>query len=266
MKLHVGSYRIPITIEGRSSVVSKHTGKQLQLLSIRFQILGENENDEFLDIIKNEKKAQLVANEHTEPSSNLWVIKNNSYSYVSNQHPLRYTHNLELVEFEELKIDKLMLDDLLINPYFYDEELSGEDLILEVKTILNDKENLKLNELMKGKTYFPVQRIGISDQPLEMRFGQCLWSKNEDGFKHHLRIVQKTYDREGIQRGLCQPQTSNMESMLAENYVLLEQLLMLLQQKGLVASDEIQQIKKSAKEKNWETRREFDRVEDIDQF
>jgi hypothetical protein len=65
--------------------------------------------------------------------------------------------------------------------------------------------------------YFDVVRVGISDVPIRMRFGRCLWQKTDSCRAHLLRLVAEAADHEQSRRPLSwfQPELSILEGKAA---------------------------------------------------
>jgi hypothetical protein len=55
---------------------------------------------------------------------------------------------------------------------------SGEDQVLE--TALRET---------PGEKYFEVVRVGVSEEPIRVRFGRCLWERRDPQRLHLLRLV-----------------------------------------------------------------------------
>ena len=120
---------------------------------------------------------------------------------------------------------------------------------------------------MKKKGYFPVVRHGISDETREMRFGESLWSRHDDGKKHSLHLVEKSYDEDGeLRRGIFQPEMSIMQDFIARHDEIIQEMLTSLIRKGILESEEAEALRKRASERVWDKKRDFYSVEDIDEW
>ena len=108
---------------------------------------------------------------------------------------------------------------------------------------LNPKEFDELKSIYFGDIYFPVIRQGISEEPKEMRFGQSIWSRDEETVTFKIYLVDKKHDEEEDNSlGLFQPEMGNIKDLLAANTEKFFSLLKILEQKKILTSDEIEQV------------------------
>lgn len=248
MRFNFEEYTLEPEILNRETKESKHTGKQLEILNISFESNKEFEKPEF--IYSEDKK---------------WKVINSSYSYT--QGNTITTYNWKIEEIEELKIAKLIIDDLEFEPYLYYEEIEetkGDALLVNaiIETTVEIWQNIKSSP--SGK-FFSVIRQGISDEEKEMRFGRILWSKHEDTIKCGIVLVEKIYDEYANPFiGVSQPEKSNIKENLLKTSEKIDRLLSLLVDKGIITSQEQEIIETINKgEMDFSI---FNKVEDLDKF
>lgn len=191
-------------------------------------------------------------------------ISNISYSYSNKSDGRMYS--FELSEEEFVKIHKLLIEDIELIPYEYEETLSDNAIIIHAKVtvtkdIANRIEGFDENE----KKYFTVIREGISEKPIKMRFGVNIWSENEDVIKYRLVIVEDKYDTEDDnRRSLNYPAAENVQSMTLYQKSYIELLADLFVDKDLLSKEEIERLKEKAEEEKYKNQRYIYQVKDVD--
>jgi hypothetical protein len=243
---------------------SPFTGHQLK----RFQVsltVREQELSIFEDELDYVKVYGITEIDGDGTEIRIYNIRNTSYSYSNNSDGRMYT--FELSEEENVKIDKLLIEDIELTPYEYEETLSDGAIIIHAKIkvtkdIADCIEGFNENE---GK-YFTVIRVGINENPIKMRFGVNIWSEHEEGFvKYRLVIVEDKYDNEDdVRRPLNYPVTQNIQSMTLYHKSYIELLADLLVDNGLLSKEEIERLKEKAREEKNKNIRYIYQVNDVD--
>ncbi|MFJ4866805.1 hypothetical protein [Streptomyces sp. NPDC088748] len=99
------------------------------------------------------------------------------------------TYQLTLQEWEDLRASAVVFGGLSLIPSTYREwtDEEGEYLILSFVTETAGEQDQRLEELVvdRSERYFDVTRRGVSDTPVRMRFGRCLWQETGPGVKRH---------------------------------------------------------------------------------
>lgn len=263
--LGVGGKEIPATVLNESSFLSRHTGKELKSLQVEVVALDELANEQLLKILEAGKHEGISSLDGSGTVLSKWKVKNDSYSYSTGRSDSGYVHNIEMEELESLEMTKLLLDELELEPYFYVEEFDSDALIVNAKVFLSDSQYSVLKKIMKSGGYFPVIRQGISSEPKQMRFGITRWSKHENGIKHELLLIEKNYDEANKNmKGMFEPQMPNMQAMLAEDTELVEALIGTLLGKGLLDTEDVNEMRSRVSERFWDRNKEFYKVKDID--
>jgi hypothetical protein len=100
-----------------------------------------------------------------------------------------------------------------------------------------------------------------------MRFGKCTWSESGDQTKHHLVLVERSYDEQNRKRfrGFNEPEFSNMERTMAYTRELVEALLEAFRANGSLSDDELARVQAVAEERIPTRRRMFLRDTDVDE-
>lgn len=194
-----------------------------------------------------------------------YKISNTSYSYSNNSDGRMYFFTIS--EEENVKIDRLLIKDIELTPYEYEETLSDDAIIINAKVIVTKDiadriEGLNENE----EKYFTVIREGINENPIKMRFGLNIWSEHEDGsIKYRLVIVEDKYDTEDdVRRPLNYPEAQNIRSLTLYHKSYIELLADLFVDKGLLTKEEIEGLKEKAKVEKNKNLRYIYQVVDVD--
>lgn len=259
------------TINYEEPIISPHTGKELERMNFDIKVIGASTNDDIQARIPESKNGGIFSIDDDENELKEYRLIKYPYSYntSSSDENRVYNYTLHLEEVERLNIESLIIGDLEIFPYEYEEEYD-DAIISTVKVKLTKIESEKLDSLdgLENKDrYFKVIRKGISEDKLDMRFGQVIWSEDGDFIKKKMTLVEKIYDEnEETKSTLFQPEMGNMRSMIAYNRNLTNELMDLLLSKGVISSDEIEEIKEKAGANLAKTYRKFYKVSDVDEF
>ncbi|WP_342540402.1 hypothetical protein MHI39_24130 [Heyndrickxia sp. FSL K6-6286] len=193
-----------------------------------------------------------------------YKIVNISYSYSN--HSDDRTYSFELSEVEEIQINKLLIEDMELTPYEY-EETFDDAIIIQAKVRVTKDIADRIEELSQSEDkYFSVIREGINKKPIKMRFGQNIWSEHENNIiKYRLVIVEDKYDTEDdVSRPLYYPEIQNIQSITLYHKTYIELLADLFVEKGLLSKAEIEGLKEKAKVEKNKYERYIYQVKDVD--
>ncbi|HEX9987006.1 MAG TPA: polymer-forming cytoskeletal protein [Chloroflexia bacterium] len=173
------------------------------------------------------------------------------------------------VRFGGDKVEKLVIDGLEFRPYDYLEEETKEVVRIEAKLRLSEDEYQELRKLQfQGaikNEYVPVVRVGVSDAPVEMRFGTGYWSKHEDFYKCHILLLPRSYDDEPPkERPDLIDDLLGLEWALTIQMGIMDALLEQLVAKGVLTMEEVEQFKETAKSQQWWKVQELYKIKDLD--
>ena len=248
MFLVISDQKVPWQVIERSSITSRHTGRELQQLTVKLYISDPTIQEELEENILGSKDKEISSFDPTSDTSQTWTISNNSYRY-SDGDPIRY-YTLELTEKDSYELTKLIIDDTEIEPYLYSEYFNENRLVIETKVTISGPDEAKLCQLLKEKLkengYFQVKRIGINENPVEMRFGRVIWSQNDKEKKFSLILVAKNDD------GKEDPALfyyydiaiDNTIIQLTETKQILNKLIKKLTEKDVLSGEEAEEILK----------------------
>lgn len=200
----------PTESEGKTS---RHSGRVLREVEIAFRCsdaLSEQVTDE-LNAAR-EESAALEAEDGTR-----WVVGSHSHSNVDGR-AWRFT--VALGEVEEVRAERLEFLGLALAPSHYDERDASRDgvlvIVAEVAPSAEDSRALERHIIEQrlrneGETnhYFDLRRVGVQDEPLQVRFGRCLWQEGDGRARRHLLVfVAAEGDDERKYVGFDEPRSS----------------------------------------------------------
>lgn len=257
MNLILAGYEFSFDVSERDSTISKHTGRELEHLHVNATIEGEEINEKVADYLDASREEGINSKEGQ--ITKKWKVINNSYSYKGNKEWVNYS--LELEEMEEIKLDKLILDDLELTPYQYREKIDlYNSLSAEGRVLLSEAQFERVKELIEKDII--VIRKGISETPKQMYLLPAGWSKDEEGIKLQFRLNEPKDENElnpfrTIWRAV---------DLIIEQDQIIEQLANLLIQKGIIKKIEYESIKARIPEKNWNIKLKLTKEDDLDEW
>jgi hypothetical protein len=176
-----------------------------------------------------------------------------------------YVPELTLEEYESHTPDQLVLPGLSLQPYAYDEGVDDHGTMrIDAKVSLKGAEADALRQLILADGYFEVRRVGLSDTPRRMRFGQVFWSTSGDLTKFALVLVDESQDSGPWAKIFAFDEDRAVRSAVAHYIGVIDALQDLLVAKGVATPGDIEKIKETARAKREENNYRFFEVSDID--
>jgi len=254
--------------EEESTFCSKHTGRPLRRIKIGLIAQTLQAHRSLLLKMRRAEHDGISSADDKGNVTGMWKIINSSFCCQGEEHSPEYYHEILMEEQEELQIDCLLIDDLILRPYFYEEEFDCDDLSVKSRIMVTPDQDARLRMMMKDDGYFSVVRRGINEDPREMRFSNTiLWSRHGNKFKYELILVDRSYDeRDRPLARLFQPQMSRMQSAVAAQAEMVEAMLETMVTRKYLTEGDVAEMRKKAAERVWDRRREFFEVRDIDDF
>lgn len=189
---------------------SPHTHQQLQRLEASFSVLGDIEASRVRDAITGREPIGIDPD-----TGRRFRVVSSSYSY----HDSSSTNFVvELQETELLEPISLDIGGIPVVPTRYSEEPAQGGIVVNALVAVSDDVAERLEDLIvDGPLYFEVVREGVEEGARSMRFGQCLWSTEEEGRAYLLVLVEEGVDHAtGRGPGLFQPTLARIEEAVAE--------------------------------------------------
>lgn len=249
MIFEIGEIKVETRITDRTVFKSKHTGNDLEKIEIEYSV----------------RRRTSIPDEVKSDDGKMWKVGNSRHSYTEGV-PV-YNYALELEEQEKLDIDKLILDDIELEPYLFEEEAKKDGLLITARVkVIRDTWNKIIEITNRENIYFPVIRQGISTEPVEMRFGKIIYSENEEEVKFRIILVEKVEDDKRL--GIFQPELPNMKTKIIQNLYGFEELVQILKEKDMLSEEDIHRLNKIRDEVNTFSNiiMVFNVVNDLDEF
>lgn len=265
MRIVLGGVELPVTVRDLEAQTSRHTGRNLRRLEVALDVNSdeaEQQAEQVLEAVSDDP-VSLVA--HSGETDGQWIVVERSMSYQDGL-PM-FHHVLELQEWEELKARALLVAGLTLEPYAYEERLDGEALVVTARVIIDRDQQDALFRQDDDERYFPVVRVGLSEEPRMMRMGRCLWSREQSVIRQELTLVDRAYDDEDpLRHGLDEPALPHLEEMVVEDGKLLCVLCDLLADAGAISSEGMGRLTPALDRLRNRDSREFLRVLDLDEW
>lgn len=270
----LGQLREVDSTEGEGKT-SRHSGRLLRQVEISFRV-GDAVTEQVTDELNaaREESAALEGDDGTR-----WVVGLHSHSNV-NGGTWRITATLR--EVEEVRAERLEFLGLVLSPSHYDErEASGNDVLMivaEVAPSLEDSEALERHITEQrlrndGETahYFGLRRVGVQDEPLQVRFGRCLWQKSEGGARRHLLVFVAADGDDDVQArrkfvGFDEPRSSNAARLALQGREVTEAIIEEIALAELLTPEALDRIRRRG-ETAWDRRfRDLNETSDLSLF
>lgn len=120
-----------------------------------------------------------------------WIVLDGWTTTSTGRRPEIYIYRMEVEEAEVLRASAVEIGGLSLLPIRYKERATaGKSTVTLVSEVAG--EDIERLEALLGKpaSFHDVVRRGISDTPLRMRFGRCVWQRSADGTqRHHLELL-----------------------------------------------------------------------------
>lgn len=259
---------LTVDLEEQSTFASKHTGMQLK--RIKIGLVAQTLQAHRLLLLKVSRAEQdgISSTDEDGNTTMRWKIVNSSFCSQGDERNPQFYHEVIIEQIEDLKLQSLCINDLVLYPYFYEEEFDCDDLSIKSRVMVTPEQDARLRLLMKEDSSFQVTRRGISDSTREMRFSNTiLWSRHGNNFKYEIILVDRSYDeRDRPLARLFQPQMSRMQSAVAAQAEMVDAILEALITRKYLTQGDVAEMRKKAAERIWDRRREFFEVGDIDEF
>jgi hypothetical protein len=212
LNLELLGERRQLSAEELDASVSPHTGRALRRVRLDFTVRGSKMNQRVIDELNGAARGNGGLRDS---EGNSWVVVTHSHQYTAGDVNEMYRHDVEIRQCEELSADRLDFGGLSLAVDKYEEDASDGGITVQaiVRTALNEARELEDFLLAdRDEVYFPVVRVGVSDEPIRMRLGKCLWERSDSEIRHLLTFVSEEGDSEDQQRGLLllEPERSRL--------------------------------------------------------
>lgn len=252
-------------------VTSPYTNRSLRRLRTELSVRGDADHERLMGELEPAADGEALIRGD---EGDQWKVTSHNYSYQAGQTVTVFNHTVELEEHEQLTLDRIELPGLSLTPERWSLESGGpaERVSLTALVSVNADEHEQLERAIERYTdqeaspYFPVRWVGISDEPVSMRFGRCLWQpKDNGGARHRLVLVTEQGD-ESEPLLLLEPERTRLIQQSVAVKGTLNALIDELERAGTLDDQAIGRIKEKTDHLEWSMTREFDRVGDVEAF
>lgn len=258
VELAIGETNWQARVVSRRMTVSRHTGRDLDLLEVSF-VSGGREDEMVADLAAQARKGRLRS---AQDRFRHWRLQSSSFSYAQARGSRQNYWQLEEVEL--LRPDHVSLDGLELRPHRYHEEFVGERLEIDVRTTLTEEQAVRVQDLWLAGQPVAVARPGISSEARPMDLGWGPWSEIEGGgAKVELTLTDPGDSPFGRS---FQPLMWNLRMAAGGARVRHDSLVALLVGKGVITAEEAAALIVEARARAPRTSMRLMLVEDLDSW
>lgn len=266
MQIQINKMQLDVEIKETKSFESPFTSKKLEQYEVEFEIRGEENNEEIINLKNGVKENEFKI----EIQDKKFEIKDSSYSYRQqfNQEEINFHHTWLISEIEDKMIKELYLKDILIEPYDYEEELDNEGIITTFNVEISISTFKYIKQLKMSNDYFDVKRIGISNEVKKMRLGRILWSEvSTEAVRISATLVEDEYDKNNESNYLLfDPEFYNMQKIISKDRQILKNLISVLKEKNVISSEELATLENPEQDDQFDNYMDFYLVKDLDEY
>ena len=253
--------------------ISALSGRPLRRLAVEATVRGEESNDRVTDELdRASQKTPLV-----DADGSRWTVATRSLSY--SQGGVVFTHHFEIVEQENTQLERIVVDGLDLAVDRWGGRLprdEGGRLVVDVLTTCTDDQHRALERLITHEEYlryFPVLFPGLRDEPLQMRFGRCLWEDSGAGRVRHLFTLvgeltaddaDDADDQAGL--GINEPEVSRLREAVVRQQHQLDALIAELRAANVLGAAAMDRIAAVLRPSSFDSRRQFERADRLEAF
>lgn len=262
MQLRFGDTSGEVEVDDRGTIVSPHTGRTLEQLDVDIDAVGDG-----VAAIESVLKSKPPLATDVETGKQ-YTVRMRSKSSYGDSHT--WTYDLELTEYEVIEVTALQIGDLTIKPYHYEERVDDDVITITARVQLDSDAVEQLEDLIttEPRPYFPVVRHGLQDEPRPMRFGACYWSKQAEGRKYSLVLVDQAWDDDPRRQvHIFDPEIPRMMEAIASLQTTVECLVQRLEDTASLSAEEAAELRSQLH--SVPTRRQlrqFHRCQDVDDY
>lgn len=259
MRLHLLAQPRDIQVIPLEPVASGHTGELLRSYEFELNVADDDTAEELSKQLDAGRGSGEALRDDDGAS---WVVISYRRSQQGNG---PWTFTAVIRKSENPNAEQIELLEMTLTPLYYKEDLEHSDrlvIIFEVEPTSDIAQRLE-TALRERDDYFAVRRIGVSDTPVAMRWGRCVWQRLENGdIRHHLTLVGEDGDEPSVFLGLNEPELSNTSRIAIKAHEAIDALLTELADSGHLSTAAVNRIREQANTA-W-VRRHRDLAETVD--
>ena len=169
------------------SVTSALTGRPLRRFALELHVPDERHQELDAEL----QAAASHEGKHLQGTDTAWLVSDGWTTTSQGRRPEIYIYKMEVEEVEVLQASALEIEGLSLFPIRYKEQVDEGHVTVTLVSEVAGEDNERLENLLgEPDAFHDVTRRGISDTPLRMRFGRCVWQRSADGTRrHHLELI-----------------------------------------------------------------------------
>jgi hypothetical protein len=241
MRFRTGELTFTASIVDAGQLTSPQTGAPLRAFTIQFRVPKPDQHALLVEAAQQRSRGGLFSlTDDDEPDAE-WRVCESGFAYIGSEPWGVHHHTWHLEEIEPIACTRLVLGSIELEPYDYREQV-GDDgrLRLAVRTAVSDADLRVVSELHQSQAAVEVVRVGISQEPRRMRLVQYAWGERGDALAVVLACAELGTLRVALDS--TPPPPAPTDSF--------DDLLSLLEQKGLLSQQEQQLLLDSRRERD----------------
>jgi hypothetical protein len=231
--------------EDELPVASPLTGRSLQVIRVDSTV-GPSLRDRLHAELEESRDR---GSEIKDTEGRLWALDD---SYSIRDAGDRHSFNFALVEREAVTLERVELGELVVTPDRWSVDV-GEDgqIVVDLLVTAEVDQHRAIEDAIvrepEKRRYQPVRLIGLREEPISMRFGQCVWQSTEAGARHRLVLVSELGDEKSLSHRLGDPEIGATMRVLNRYTLKLDALIAELETSGVLNGEAVQRIEEAAK-------------------
>ncbi|MFK0119578.1 hypothetical protein [Streptomyces sp. NPDC090994] len=258
-----------ITAAELPSATSPHSGRPLRRYALRLHVPDERHQELDAEL----RAAAAADGDPLRGTDAAWRVAEGWTAASQGRRPEIYVYRIEIQEIEVLHPTALEIEGLRLVPAKYRERADEDVLTVTAVADVTGADDQRLERLLSTPgAWYEVTRRGISDTPVRMRFGRCVWQRTGEGTRrHHLELVAGE-DRPSAappETALAgQPRLDRAVERLMAHTDALARLLKELHTQGVLSDSAVRAVEAAAAPRPLTPgeRRELSRTERLDDY
>lgn len=265
MKIQFGETVLEPAVLSERPLVSPHTGRHLQSVTIEFK-RHRNPSPEIKELIAKAKRDGVHSVDDEGSRECLWSVSERRTSFRNDSY--FQTVQWELTEVETVQANRLLLQNIEFVPDKYRESLSGKAIEIVATATIPEPKWQDLIALFTTQQELRVVRCGVNDTPLLMNLSEYVWGHQGDDvrvgivlYERETQNSERKHSRDPIGRTI-----STLRWEHAELSAQMESLLDSLQAKGILDEEARAQIQTVSDDEFGKHTLRLDRIVDVDRY
>ena len=178
MKFRAGDFEFNASVVESGQTASAQTGNPLQLLTIQFRAQKTGMHEAAVAEALQRQSGGLYSFDASNEPELEWRVRESNWNYVGSE-PWGVNHHVWRIEqVERIACSRLVVGSVSLEPYDYAESVTDGAVRLAARALVAEDVLDSLSRLMGP---LEVLRIGISDQPRQMRLSGYVWGQTTEG-------------------------------------------------------------------------------------